>query len=272
MTWLSEELNERDLPGAMGLYIAGNTIGGLTGRLIPAGLLEVTTWRWALLSSGIVAFGLALLAAWLLPEQRNFTPKLSIRPRNEIAAMGRHLHNPRLLALYATAFVAMGVFVSMYNYFGFRAVLDFGLPAALSGLVYVVYLSGTWSSARAGALLKRHGHGVVVLMSSILMLAGALCVASSSLWVTLAGLLVFTASFFALHSTASGWVGLIAERDRAEASSMYVFSYYMGSSILGAGTGWAYESLPWAGFIGVLAALLGALTVAAAALWRGTQH
>ena len=272
MTWLSEELDERDLPGAMGLYIAGNTIGGLTGRLIPAGLLEVTTWRWALLGSGIVAFGLALLAAWLLPEQRNFTPKLSIRPRNEIAAMGRHLHNPRLLALYATAFVAMGVFVSMYNYFGFRAVLDFGLPAALSGLVYVVYLSGTWSSARAGALLKRHGHGVVVLMSSVLMLAGALGVASSSLWVTLAGLLVFTASFFALHSTASGWVGLIAERDRAEASSMYVFSYYMGSSILGAGTGWAYESLPWAGFVGVLAALLGALTVAAAALWRGTQH
>lgn len=272
MTWLSEELDERDLPGAMGLYIAGNTIGGLTGRLIPAGLLEVTTWWRALLGSGIVAFGLALLAAWLLPEQRNFTPKLSIRPRNEIAAMGRHLHNPRLLALYATAFVAMGVFVSMYNYFGFRAVLDFGLPAALSGLVYVVYLSGTWSSARAGALLKRHGHGVVVLMSSILMLAGALGVASSSLWVTLAGLLVFTASFFALHSTASGWVGLIAERDRAEASSMYVFSYYMGSSILGAGTGWAYESLPWAGFVGVLALLLGALTVAAAALWRGTQH
>lgn len=272
MTWLSEELDERDLPGAMGLYIAGNSIGGLSGRLIPAGLLEVTTWRWALLGSGIVAFGLALLAAWLLPEQRNFTPKLSIRPRNEIAAMGRHLHNPRLLALYATAFVAMGVFVSMYNYFGFRAVLDFGLPAALSGLVYVVYLSGTWSSARAGALLKRHGHGVVVLMSSILMLAGALGVASSSLWVTLAGLLVFTASFFALHSTASGWVGLIAERDRAEASSMYVFSYYMGSSILGAGTGCAYESLPWVGFIGVLAALLGVLAVVSAALWRGTKH
>ncbi|WP_231699150.1 MFS transporter [Corynebacterium lujinxingii] len=272
MTWLSEELDEYDLPGAMGLYIAGNTIGGLTGRLIPAGLLEVTTWRWALLGSGIVAFGLALLAAWLLPEQRNFTPKLSIRPRNEIAAMGRHLHNPRLLALYATAFVAMGVFVSMYNYFGFRAVLDFGLPAALSGLVYVVYLSGTWSSARAGALLKHHGHGVVVLMSSILMLAGALGVASSSLWITLAGLLVFTASFFALHSTASGWVGLIAERDRAEASSMYVFSYYMGSSILGAGTGCAYESLPWVGFIGVLALLLGALTVVATALWKSAQH
>ncbi|UBI10180.1 MFS transporter [Corynebacterium coyleae] len=271
MTWLSEELDHRDLPGAMGLYIAGNSIGGLTGRLIPAGLLEVTSWRWALLGSGLVAFLLAVVAVWLLPEQRNFVPKLSIRPSAEIRAMARHLRNLRLLVLYATAFVAMGVFVSMYNFFGFRAVLDFGLPAALSGLVYVVYLSGTWSSARAGVLLKRHGHGVVVLASSILMLLGALAAASGSLWVTLLGLLVFTASFFALHSTASGWVGLIAERDRAEASSMYVFCYYMGSSILGAATGRAYEALPWAGFVAVLAGLLGVLAVVSAALWRGAR-
>ena len=54
MTWLSEELDPRDLPGAMGLYIAGNSIGGLSGRLIPAGLLEVTSWRWAM-------FGLSLI-------------------------------------------------------------------------------------------------------------------------------------------------------------------------------------------------------------------
>ena len=64
MTWLSEELDPRDLPGAMGLYIAGNSIGGLSGRLIPAGLLEVTSWRWAMFGSALVAFTLAALAAW----------------------------------------------------------------------------------------------------------------------------------------------------------------------------------------------------------------
>lgn len=271
MTWLSEELDAADLPGAMGLYIAGNSIGGLSGRLIPAGLLEVTTWRWAMFGSAMVAFTLAALAAWALPAQRRFVPKASIRPGVELRAMLGHLQNPHLVGLYATAFIAMGVFVSMYNFFGFRAVLDYGLPAALSGLVYVVYLSGTWSSARAGVFSKRYGRGVVVLASALLMLAGALAVAASSLWVALAGLLVFTASFFALHSTASGWVGLIAERDRAEASSMYVFCYYMGSSILGAATGWAYQGLPWAGFVAVLAALLGALALMAAALWRGAR-
>lgn len=271
MTWLSEELDSRDLPGAMGLYIAGNSIGGLSGRLIPAGLLEVTSWRWAMFGSALVAFTLAALAAWALPQQRNFVPKASIRPSVEVGAMLGHLRNPRLVGLYTTAFIAMGVFVSMYNFFGFRAVLDYGLPAALSGLVYVVYLSGTWSSARAGALSRRYGRGVVVLAAALLMLAGAIAVSAPSLWIALAGLLVFTASFFALHSTASGWVGLIAERDRAEASSMYVFCYYMGSSILGAVTGWAYEGLPWAGFVAVLAVMLGVLAVVSAALWRGAR-
>ena len=270
MTWLSEELDAADLPGAMGLYIAGNSIG-LSGRLIPAGLLEVTSWRWAMFGSALVAFILAALAAWALPQQRNFVPKASIRPSVEVGAMLGHLRNPRLVGLYATAFIAMGVFVSMYNFFGFRAVLDYGLPAALSGLVYVVYLSGTWSSSRAGVFSKRYGRGVGVLASALLMLLGALAVAASNLWVALVGLLVFTASFFALHSTASGWVGLIAERDRAEASSMYVFCYYMGSSILGAATGWAYEALPWAGFVAVLAALLAALALVATALWRGAR-
>lgn len=271
MTWLSEELDPDDLPGAMGLYIAGNTIGGLTGRLIPAALLEFASWRRALFGTALVAFALAVVAAWALPAQRNFVPKASIRPSVELRAMLGHLRNPRLVGLYATAFVAMGVFVSMYNFFGFRAVLDYGLPAGLSGLVYLVYLSGTWSSARAGVLSERYGRGAVVLAAALLMLGGALAVAASSLWIALAGLLVFTASFFALHSTASGWVGLIAERDRAEASSMYVFCYYMGSSILGAATGWAYEGLPWAGFVAVLSTLLGVLAVVSAALWRGAR-
>ncbi|TVX76627.1 MFS transporter [Corynebacterium sp. NML180780] len=266
MAWLSEELDERDLAGAMGLYIAGTSVGGLTGRLIPAFMLEVTGWRWALATSAAVSLALAVATAILLPEQRNFRPKASIRPGAEVRAVAGHLRNPRLVGLVATAFIAMGVFVSMYNFFGFRAINDFGLAPSLAGLTYVMYLSGTWSSARAGSFVSRFGRGRVVLAAAVLMLTGALIGSSSNLIVTLVGLLIFTASFFALHSTASGWVGLIAEKDRAEASSLYVFCYYMGSSLLGAATGQAFEALPWAGFVAVLAAMLGALIAIAVAL------
>ena len=266
MAWLSEELDERDLAGAMGLYIAGTSVGGLTGRLIPAFMLEVTGWRWALATSAAVSLALAVATAILLPEQCNFRPKASIRPGAEVRAVAGHLRNPRLVGLVATAFIAMGVFVSMYNFFGFRAINDFGLAPSLAGLTYVMYLSGTWSSARAGSFVSHFGRGRVVLAAAVLMLTGALIGSSGNLIVTLVGLLIFTASFFALHSTASGWVGLIAEKDRAEASSLYVFCYYMGSSLLGAATGQAYEALPWAGFVAVLAAMLGALIAIAVAL------
>lgn len=266
MAWLSEELDERDLAGAMGLYIAGTSVGGLTGRLIPAFMLEVTGWRWALATSAAVSLALAVATAILLPEQRNFRPKASIRPGAEVRAVAGHLRNPRLVGLVATAFIAMGVFVSMYNFFGFRAINDFGLAPSLAGLTYVMYLSGTWSSARAGSFVSHFGRGRVVLAAAVLMLTGALIGSSGNLIVTLVGLLIFTASFFALHSTASGWVGLIAEKDRAEASSLYVFCYYMGSSLLGAATGQAFEALPWAGFVAVLAAMLGALIAIAVAL------
>ena len=266
MAWLSEELDERDLAGAMGLYIAGTSVGGLTGRLIPAFMLEVTGWRWALATGAAVSLALAVATAILLPEQRNFRPKASIRPGAEVRAVAGHLRNPRLVGLVATAFIAMGVFVSMYNFFGFRAINDFGLAPSLAGLTYVMYLSGTWSSARAGSFVSHFGRGRVVLAAAVLMLTGALIGSSGNLIVTLVGLLLFTASFFALHSTASGWVGLIAEKDRAEASSLYVFCYYMGSSLLGAATGQAFEALPWAGFVAVLAAMLGALIAIAVAL------
>ena len=272
MAWLAEELDQADLPGVMGLYIAGNTIGGITGRLIPSLMVEVVNWRWALATSAATSLALTVATWALLPTQRSFRPKDTIRPGAELAAIASHLRNPRLLGLVATAFVGMGVFVSMYNFFGFRAANDFGLPPSLAGLAFLMYFSGTWSSARAGSFVRRFGRGRVVLAAAVLMLTGAVMSASSHLWFTLCGLLVFTASFFAMHSTASGWVGAIADHDRAEASSLYVFFYYMGSSILGALTGRAFEALPWGGFIAVLAALLAGLALIAGILAAGERR
>ncbi|WIM67558.1 MFS transporter [Corynebacterium breve] len=271
MAWLSEEIHSDDLPGAMGLYIAGNTIGGLTGRLIPAGLLELTTWRWSLVISGSVALGFAIIMALLLPRQRNFTPK-NISLSGELRAMAGHLSNPRLLALFTTAFLGMGVFVSLYNFFGFRMVDHFGLTPSMIGLVFIMYLSGTWSSAQAGNFIRAFGRGRVVLGGAALMLLGVVACMSGNLIITLIGLFIFTASFFAMHSTASGWVGQVVKKHRAEASSMYLLFYYVGSSVIGAATGSAFEHLSWTGFIGVLAAMVAVLIAVAAALALSTRR
>lgn len=271
MTWLSEELDPAHLGRAMGIYVAGTTVGGLTGRLIPAGLLEIVDWRTSLVASSAVALAMAAVMTVLLPKQRRFEPK-KIGPRSEIAAMLGHLGNPRLLGLFIIAFVGMGVFVSLYNFFGFRMIDHFGLSPALVGVVFFMYLSGTWSSARAGAMTDKYGRGRVLIAGAALMLVGLLATMSAWLPGALIGLFLFTASFFAMHSTASSWIGLAATSHRAEASSMYLFSYYAGSSLVGAATGVVFARTSWPGFILILAAILLGVVVTAAALARAERH
>ena len=75
---------------------------------------------------------------------------------------------------------------------------------------------------------------------------------------------VFTGGFFAAHTVASGWVGAVAHRDRAEASSLYLFSYYLGGSVAGGFGGLVYSLGGWPGtvvFVGTLL-LAGLLLVA----------
>ncbi|GAB3647480.1 MFS transporter [Corynebacterium nasicanis] len=270
MTWLSEEVDPAHLGRAMGVYIAGTTVGGLTGRLIPAGLLEIVDWRVALLASSSVALLMAILMTVLLPPQRRFTPK-RIGVRSEFRAMLGHLSNPRLLGLFIIAFAGMGVFVSLYNFFGFRMIDHFGLSPALVGVVFLMYLSGTWSSARAGALTEKYGRGRVLVAGAGLMFLGLLATMSGWLPGALLGLFLFTASFFAMHSTASSWIGLAATSHRAEASSMYLFSYYAGSSLVGAVTGAAFALASWSWFILLLAAILLVVLATSVALARAER-
>ena len=258
MAWLSEEIDDKALPRAMGLYIAGTSVGGLTGRLIPTGLVEISTWRWALFGSALVSLAFAITSWLLLPTQRNFRPK-SIHLKTESRALFGHWANRDLALLFLTAFLSMGTFVSMYNFLTFRLIDDFGLAPSLAGLAFLFYLTGTWSSARAGSLVARIGHGKTLFASAVLFALGiALC--AGNLPMTLLGMIAFTVGFFAVHSTASGWVGQIATHDRAEASSLYVFFYYLGSSILGALAGVLFDALPWPGFIAVYTVLCVGIT------------
>ena len=263
MAWLAEEMSAESLPAAMGKYVAGTTIGGLLGRLVPAGVLELGSWRWALLATALLALVLALIFAALLPHQRNFEPK-SITVRSELAALAGHWQNRQIAGLYLLAFLLMGVFVSLYNYLGFRLRSDFGFSEAAIGLVFLIYLVGTWTSARAGTFASRIGRTAVVGIGIAAAAAGLLLTLSTHLALVLIGMAVMTGGFFAAHSTASGWVGALAHTNRAEASSTYLFCYYLGSSALGYLSGLVFHHTSW---VGLILALLALLALAGATLF-----
>jgi YNFM family putative membrane transporter len=77
-----------------------------------------------------------------------------------------------------------------------------------------------------------------------------------------AGIVIFTIGFFGAHAIASAWVGLLAGQSRAQASSLYLFSYYLGSSISGTGGGLFYDARGWPGVVLLVLLLIGAAFLA----------
>ncbi|MGW7776184.1 MFS transporter [Pseudomonas machongensis] len=263
MTYLSEEIHPQHIGLAMGLYIGGNAIGGMSGRLITGVLIDFVSWHTAMLVIG----GLALLAAvvfWkVLPESRNFRAQ-SLKPRNLLDGFLMHFKDAGLPWLFLEAFLLMGAFVTLFNYIGYRLLAEpYHMNQALVGLLSVVYLSGIYSSAQVGALADRLGRRRVFWASILVMAAGMLMTLFTPLPVVIVGMLVFTFGFFGAHSVASSWIGRRALKAKGQASSLYLFCYYAGSSVAGTAGGMFWHYAGWNGiglFIGSLLAV--ALAVA----------
>jgi MFS transporter, YNFM family, putative membrane transport protein len=267
MAHVTREVAPRWLGGAVGLLIAGNTIGGLSGRLVAGAVADVAGWRVALAVIGGLSLLCTVAFRLLLPPALAPAP-----PRVRLRALGgplrAQLADPGLRCLFGIAFLLMGAFVTVYNYLGFRLLAPpFTLPAALLGLVFLGYLAGTWASTGAGRLGDRWGRRRVLWAAVLVAVAGAWVTLPDSLPMVLAGLLVVTVGFFAAHSVASSWVGrrasMLPAGSPAVASSLYLFAYYLGSSVGGALGGIAYDLGGWPAVVAYVTALFaGALGLA----------
>jgi MFS transporter, YNFM family, putative membrane transport protein len=256
MTYLSEEIHPSVIAFSMGLYISGNSIGGMSGRLLSGVLTDFFSWRVAIAAIGCCALASALMFWRILPPSRHFRPA-SLRPRSLMINFRLHWRDAGLPLLFAEGFLLMGAFVTLFNYIGYRLLgAPYHLSQAIVGLLSVVYLTGSWSSPKAGALTTRLGRGPVLLGATALMLTGLLITALSAVWWIFLGMMLFTAGFFAAHSVASGWIGPRARRAKGQASSLYLFSYYVGSSVAGTLGGLFWHRFGWTGITAFISALL----------------
>jgi YNFM family putative membrane transporter len=86
-------------------------------------------------------------------------------------------------------------------------------------------------------------------------MAGVLLTWPAQLAAVIAGIAVFTVGFFGAHTLASSWVGAFAAGSRAQASSLYLFAYYMGSSLSGTGGGFVFARWGWSGVVALVLVL-----------------
>src|SRR5471030_2752172 len=227
MAYLGEEMEPRSLGLSMGLYISGSAFGGMAGRVLTSVLSDVLSWRVALAAMGVAG----LLSAWEFWRG--------------------------LPWLFAISFLLMGCFVSVYNYIGYRLLgAPFGLRQSVVGAISFLYLIGIFSSVWAGRLADRLGRRRVLWLMLGVTSAGLLLTLSNALPLIVAGVALLTFGFFASHSVASSWVGRRAGAPKALASALYLFFYYMGSSVIGSATGVMWARAAWPGVVGMLAVVL----------------
>lgn len=263
MAYVAEEVDAGAVGAAMGLYIAGSAIGGMAGRLVVSVVADFAGWRWSLAAVGIAGLAMAEAFRRLAPTSRNFTPSVG-RPGALLRSAGSLFVDRAMPLLYLEAFLLMGVFVTIYNYAGFRLMgPPYGLSQAAVGAVFLLYVLGSVSSAKFGTLAGRLGRRKVFWVPVVLLIAGVALTAMQPLAFVIAGIAVVTIGFFGAHSIASAWVGRRAQGSRGQAAAFYLFFYYLGSSVLGSAGGVAWTHAGWPGvtafclLLGVVALVIG---------------
>jgi MFS transporter, YNFM family, putative membrane transport protein len=251
MAYLGEEIEPKSLGMAMGLYISGNSIGGMAGRIISGMLTDYFSWHIALIGIGLISL-LASLIFWLiLPPSSHFISQ-KFEMKQLVGSLFSQFKEPGLIYLFIIGFLLMGSFVSLYNYIGFQLVKQpYSLSQTLVGFIFIVYVVGTVSSTWMGILADQYGKRILQL-SLFILLIGVCLTLNTNIWLKILGIAIFTFGFFACHSIASGWVGKAATHDKAQAASLYLFFYYAGSSIGGTASGIFYSNFGWNGVVSMI--------------------
>lgn len=256
MAYVAEEIHPRSTGLSMGLYIGGNAFGGMIGRLVIGVLAGHVGWRYSILIIGIASLIGNLIFWRILPPSRFFQPR-----RFSVGTLGAafvsHLRDGAMRMLFAEGFLLMGGFVVVYNYLGYRLLAPpFNLSQASVGLIFSCYLIGIFSSAWMGNLGNRLGRRRVLWVGFVLMLLGTVMTETHSILLVILGVALVTFGFFGAHSIASGWVGQRARHAKAQASSLYLFFYYMGASVIGTLGGVFMRYFGWHGVVALTCALV----------------
>lgn len=266
VTALAETITPRALGAAVGTYIAGNSIGGLSGRIIAAWVSDDFGWRIGLLTVSVIAAFAAILFAFVMPPTM-------VRPKRQPVVRGIlvNIRNPGVLVAVAQAFLLMGGFVAAYNYLTFRLQQQpFGLTLAEVSWIFLAYLAGAVSSKVVWRLVPRLSPTGAQFASLAVMLVGLSMTLLPNLVAVVVGIVLYTSGHFGAHTMAS----TLGPRRSTSAQSMvpplYNLGFYAGSSLIGWAGGFAFSAAGWPGTVAMIAGCV--FLVAVIAWWYARRQ
>lgn len=256
--YISEEVPSILAGMVTGYFVFGNSLGGMSGRVIASQLMNVMSVGQIFFIFSIILLMVALVVGVMLPSSRNFKAENSINLMAVIRGASDHFRNTKVSLMFIVSFVIFGSFTSIYNFFAFylhRAPFD--MPYSKAGLVSICFALSFFTAPMAGRLANKYGSANILTVLLLAMVGGVgLTSVATSSDVFIVGVVIFTAAFFGCHSLGLGWVAKNATHARGQATSFYLFFYYMGGSVVGYINGPVFISFGWAGLSMLIVALL----------------
>lgn len=257
LAYISEEVLPRNKNKIMGLYIAGNALGGMGGRVISSYIGAEYSWRAASVSIGIICGVFALLFWIFSPRSQNFVPKKE-NFKSLIVSNLKLITSKSLVPFYLAGSLMIGIFVSLYNYLGFYLIKEpFNFPPYYIHYIYLMYTFGVFGSLVTARLTRSFNHFSVLKTVILISIPGIFLLYVTNFWIVALGLAVFTFNFFIVHVICNRIVSDYNVKKRSVTISIYLLAYYLGSSFWGSATGVILDTLGWRFFlIGLIILLL----------------
>jgi MFS transporter, YNFM family, putative membrane transport protein len=270
VAYIGDEWPPAQVAGIAGVYIAGSSLGGFSGRFVPGVLGDLFGWRAAFLALAALSFLGAIMVGLLLPREKRFVRSngLSASARQ----MLRHLKDPQLLATYAIGFGVLFNFIAVFTYVSFHlAAPPYRFSSTLLGLIFVTYLAGTMIAPMTGWVMAGLGRRRFLLAVIAAWAGGALLTLLTPIAAIIAGLTFCAGCGMLCQTISTGYVTEIAKEGRSSAVGLYVTSFYAGGSMGAFLPGLAWDWGGWPAAIAMVLAMLATMAlIATLAYRRGT--
>lgn len=249
LAYLTEEVELSVIGVAISMYLNGNTIGGMSGRIQIIVFAGAFGWQNAVLFIGIESLVLGLLFWKFFPESRFFKPRPTFI-RNKLQQMGGFIKHPLMLRLYLIGALMLGTFVSVYNYLTFRLeAAPFSLSHYWVALIFLMYSVGVIGAIMARKLSEHYPLRQVLRGFIVVLFLGVGLLIFDNLACTITGLGLLTLAFFAANTMASRMVATIASEGKSAATSLYWLFYYTGSGVIGSCSGYLLHGTSWSVYV-----------------------
>jgi len=218
------------------VYTAGNTIGGVTGRLAAGLLASWVDWRWGLIAASTFGLVAGVIFVFVVPDDRRDRPAVSVLGATTAAmkATIRHLRSRALVPVYGIGFLTMGAFTVVYNLLGVHLIgIEPSLDSGLVSLLFLAYLVGTPVARWSASLAQRIGGTRTMRVGFTGLVGGLALMSTSALWSVVSGLLLFTAATFLIQPIAGATAVAAASRGANQSAALYQLSWLLGAAVLG---------------------------------------